>query len=180
PGATAVEPNAAPKPGKGTSSAAPAPAADVAPTPSMADLIPYGTQGAQSSVRLSPEQVDNARTIVRTAKRAGVGERGAVIGVATALQESKLNNFGHLGYLNDHDSLGLFQQRPSTGWGSPDQVTDPQYASSAFFEGLKRVNGWQNMPLTDAAQTVQVSAYPFAYAQWERQAADLVRQLWNQ
>jgi hypothetical protein len=155
------------------------PPANKPAAPSIGELIPYGTQGPQSSVQLSPAQLDNARTIVRTAKKMGVGERGAVIGVATSLQESKLINFGHLGYLNDHDSLGLFQQRPSSGWGTPDQITNPEYAASAFFNGLKRVNGWQNLPLADAAQTVQVSAYPFAYAQWEQQAANIVHDVWN-
>ncbi|MFK3979850.1 hypothetical protein ACI2K4_05645 [Micromonospora sp. NPDC050397] len=147
--------------------------------PSLGDLMPYGTQGQQVSTPLNDDQWSNARAIVQTAKREGVGERGAVIGVATSLQESKLNNFGHLGYLNDHDSLGLFQQRPSSGWGTPSQITDPDYASSAFFNGLKRVNGWQDMPLTVAAQTVQVSAFPFAYAQWENQAAHIVQDLWS-
>ncbi|MEV4627122.1 hypothetical protein AB0J90_12615 [Micromonospora sp. NPDC049523] len=147
--------------------------------PSLSDLMPFGTQGQQVSTPLSDDQLDNAKAIVQTAKREGVGERGAVIGVATSLQESKLNNFGHLGYLNDHDSLGLFQQRPSSGWGTPAQVTDPDYAASAFFNGLKRVDGWQHMPLTDAAQTVQVSAFPFAYAQWENQAAHIVQDLWD-
>ncbi|MEV4760677.1 hypothetical protein AB0J86_37020 [Micromonospora sp. NPDC049559] len=143
--------------------------------PKMEQLIPYGTQGAQSSTPISPEQLDNARTIVHTARKMGLPERAAVIGVATSLQESKLNNLGHLGAQNDHDSLGLFQQRPSSGWGTPEQVTNPEYASRAFFDGLERVHGWQDMPLTDAAQSVQVSAYPFAYAQWEQQAADIVR-----
>ncbi|WP_329110459.1 hypothetical protein OG792_15970 [Micromonospora sp. NBC_01699] len=147
--------------------------------PRLSDLIPFGTQGQQVSTPLSGDQWSNAKAIVQTAKREGVGERGAVIGVATSLQESKLNNYGHLGYLNDHDSLGLFQQRPSSGWGTPAQVTDPDYAASAFFNGLKRVDGWQRLPLTDAAQTVQVSAFPFAYAQWENQAAHIVQDLWS-
>lgn len=101
-----------------------------------------------------------------------------MIGVATSLQESKLYNLGHLGAYNDHDSQGLFQQRPSSGWGTPDQITDPDYSATAFFNALKNVDGWQGLPLTQAAQTVQVSAYPFAYAQWEDQAADIVQQLW--
>ncbi|MFC0565716.1 hypothetical protein ACFFHU_16455, partial [Plantactinospora siamensis] len=84
-----------------------------------------------------------------------------------------------LGDANDHDSLGLFQQRPTSGWGSPEQITNPQYATTAFQKALKDVPGWQDMPLTDAAQKVQVSAYPDAYAQWESQAADLTAQYWN-
>ncbi|MFI9644196.1 hypothetical protein ACIG87_29780 [Micromonospora sp. NPDC051925] len=153
--------------------------ADVpADKPSRDELIPRGVEGAQSRVPLDDAQLANARAIIKEAKRTGVGERGAVIGVATSLQESKLYNLGHLGAYNDHDSQGLFQQRPSSGWGTPEQVTDPGYASRAFFDALKNVHGWQDLPLTTAAQTVQVSAYPYAYAQWEQQAADIVQQLW--
>ncbi|MEU9510961.1 hypothetical protein AB0D32_32320 [Micromonospora sp. NPDC048170] len=150
----------------------------VADKPGREKLIPHGVQGAQSRIPLDDAQLANAKAIIEEAKDTGVGERGAVIGIATSLQESKLYNLGHLGTYNDHDSQGLFQQRPSTGWGSPDQITDPEYASQAFFEALKNVGGWQNLPLTSAAQTVQVSAYPFAYAQWEEQAADVVSELW--
>ncbi|PZF98156.1 hypothetical protein [Micromonospora deserti] len=146
--------------------------------PSRDKLIPHGVQGGQSRIPLDGAQLTNAKAIIEEAKETGVGERGAVIGVATALQESKLYNLGHLGAYNDHDSQGLFQQRPSSGWGSPDQITDPEYSSRAFFQALKNVGGWQDLPLTAAAQTVQVSAYPFAYAQWEEQAADIVAQLW--
>ncbi|MDQ7910739.1 hypothetical protein RB614_40225, partial [Phytohabitans sp. ZYX-F-186] len=99
--------------------------------------------------------------------------------VATSLQESKLVNLGHLGDVNDHDSLGLFQQRPSSGWGSPEQITDPVYSTTAFLSGLKNVDGWRDMPLTDAAQAVQVSAFPFHYAQWESMAAKTVADHWN-
>ncbi|SCL23930.1 hypothetical protein GA0074692_1674 [Micromonospora pallida] len=146
--------------------------------PTTDRLVPYGTQGAQSRVPLDDAQLANAKAIVKAAKKTGVGERGAVIGVATALQESKLYNLGHLGAVNDHDSEGLFQQRPSSGWGTSEQVTNPDYASSAFFRALKNVPGWQGAPLTVAAQNVQVSAYPFAYAQWEEQAAEIVQQVW--
>ncbi|GGM46586.1 hypothetical protein GCM10011608_34140 [Micromonospora sonchi] len=146
--------------------------------PSRAKLVPYGAQGAQSRIPLDDAQRGNAKSIIEVAKKTGVGERGAVIGIATALQESKLYNLGHLGAYNDHDSQGLFQQRPSTGWGTVEQITDPEYSSTVFFEALKGVNGWREMPLTDAAQTVQVSAYPFHYAQWEEQSADIVSQLW--
>ncbi|MDO3704904.1 hypothetical protein Q3W71_24870 [Micromonospora sp. C28SCA-DRY-2] len=146
--------------------------------PTREELIPHGVQGAQSRIPLDDAQLANARAIIDVAKKTGVGERGAVIGIATSLQESKLYNLGHLGMYNDHDSQGLFQQRPSSGWGTPEQITDPEYASTAFFTALKNVGGWQDLPLTAAAQTVQVSAYPFAYAQWEEQAADIVAQLW--
>ncbi|HEX5596401.1 MAG TPA: hypothetical protein VFX61_10340, partial [Micromonosporaceae bacterium] len=72
-----------------------------------------------------------------------------------------------------------FQQRPSSGWGTVEQITDPEYSTTAFLKGLKNVKGWKDMPLTEAAQTVQVSAHPFLYAQWETQAADLVAEHWN-
>ncbi|MFG2059774.1 hypothetical protein ACGFI9_37780 [Micromonospora sp. NPDC048930] len=144
-----------------------------------AKLIPHGVQGAQSRIDLNDEQVANAKAIIAATKKAGLPERAAVISIATSLQESKLENLGHLGDKNDHDSLGLFQQRPSSGWGTPEQITDPEYSTLAFEKGLKQVDGWQDMPLTEAAQTVQVSAYPDAYAQWEQQAADIVAQHWN-
>ncbi|SCF31472.1 hypothetical protein GA0074696_4352 [Micromonospora purpureochromogenes] len=142
-------------------------------------LIPHGVQGKQSRITLDAEQTKNVKAIIAATKKSGMDERAAVISIATALQESKLENLGHLGDRNDHDSLGLFQQRPSSGWGSPKQITDAEYATKAFLKGLKQVDGWQDMPLTEAAQTVQVSAYPDAYAQWERQAADLVAKHWN-
>jgi hypothetical protein len=171
--------------------AGPATGALAAPTPAQAaavvqadkpdtsKLIPHGTQGKQSRIDLSKEQKANAEAIVAATKKAGLDERAAVIAVGTALQESKLQNLGHLGDRNDHDSQGLFQQRPSSGWGTVKQITDPEYATTAFLKGLKQVDGWQDMPLTKAAQKVQVSAYPGAYAQWEKQAADIVADHWN-
>jgi hypothetical protein len=147
--------------------------------PDTAKLIPHGTQGDQSHIDLNDEQTANVKAIIAATKKAGLPERAAVISIATSLQESKLENLGHLGDANDHDSLGLFQQRPTSGWGTPEQITDPAYSTTAFLKGLKQVDGWQDMPLTEAAQTVQVSAYPDAYAQWEQQAADLVGQYWN-
>ena len=136
-------------------------------------------QGAQSKIDLNDEQTANAKAIIAATKKAGLPERAAVISIATSLQESKLENLGHLGDRNDHDSLGLFQQRPSSGWGTPEQITDPEYSTLAFLKGLKQVDGWESMPLTEAAQTVQVSAYPDAYAQWEQQATDIVNKHWN-
>ncbi|MBF9128405.1 hypothetical protein I0C86_05280 [Plantactinospora sp. S1510] len=147
--------------------------------PSRDRLVPRGVQGEQSSIPLSGEQSGNVRAIVKATKKAGLDERAAVIAVGTSLQESKLENLGHLGDANDHDSLGLFQQRPSSGWGTPEQITDPEYSTIAFLTGLKQVEGWHDLPLTVAAQKVQVSAYPDAYAKWENQAADLVAGAWN-
>ncbi|MGV9806534.1 hypothetical protein [Micromonospora chersina] len=141
--------------------------------------VAVSVQGAQSKIDLNDEQTANAKAIIAATKKAGLPERAAVISIATSLQESKLENLGHLGDRNDHDSLGLFQQRPSSGWGTPEQITNPEYSTLAFLKGLKQVDGWQDMPLTEAAQTVQVSAYPDAYAQWEQQAADIVAHNWN-
>lgn len=123
----------------------------------------------------SRAQVANAATIVTVGTRRGIPARGWVIAVATAMQESRLTNLGDLGAHNDHDSLGLFQQRPSQGWGTAQQIMDPLYASTKFYQALKRINSWQIMPLTKAAQAVQKSAYPNAYAKWENDANTLVR-----
>ncbi|WP_431883003.1 hypothetical protein [Micromonospora gifhornensis] len=155
------------------------PAVVQAEKPDAGKLIPHGVQGAQSRIDLNDEQVANTKAIIAATKKAGMDERAAVVSIATALQESKLENLGHLGDRNDHDSQGLFQQRPSSGWGTVEQITDPEYSTTAFLKGLKQVDGWQDMPLTRAAQTVQVSAYPDHYAQWEQQAADLVAKYWN-
>ncbi|WFE30463.1 hypothetical protein O7623_19295 [Solwaraspora sp. WMMD791] len=162
-----------------TALAAPAAAAAASDSVDTAKLIPHGVQGEQSRITLSAEQTDNVKGIIAATKKAGMDERAAVVAIATALQESKLENLGHLGDRNDHDSQGLFQQRPSSGWGTVEQITDVEYSTTAFLNGLKAVDGWQDMPLTQAAQTVQVSAYPDHYAQWETQAAELVAQHWN-
>jgi murein DD-endopeptidase MepM/ murein hydrolase activator NlpD len=127
-----------------------------------------------ASSRWSDEQVANATTIVAVGARMRVPPYGWVVAVATTMQESGLRNLGNLGAGNDHDSLGLFQQRPSQGWGTPAQVMDPAYAATRFYEKLLRVAGWQQLPLTDAAQRVQVSAYPQAYAKHEADARALV------
>jgi murein DD-endopeptidase MepM/ murein hydrolase activator NlpD len=123
---------------------------------------------------LDADQMRNAAVIVNVAQQMGIPPRGWVIGVATALQESWLRNLPNLGARNDHDSIGLFQQRPSMGWGSPDQLLDPAYTSRKFFEKLAKVKGWEKMALTEAAQAVQRSAYPDAYAKHEPLAAQIV------
>jgi hypothetical protein len=150
-----------------------------APTPSPSQLMPDGVPGGQSQIALDGAQVDNAKAIIKATKEDKMPPRAAVIAVATSMQETKLTNYGNLGTANDHDSLGLFQQRPSAGWGSPDQLTNPDYATKAFLNGLKNVNGWQSIPLTDAAQAVQNSAFGDRYAQWEQQAAQLVHDNYN-
>jgi murein DD-endopeptidase MepM/ murein hydrolase activator NlpD len=123
---------------------------------------------------LDADQMRNAAVIVNVAQQVRVPPRGWVLGVATALQESWLRNLPHRGARNDHDSIGLFQQRPSMGWGSPEQLLDPGYTSRKFFEKLVTVKGWEKMALTDAAQAVQRSAYPDAYAKHEPLASQIV------
>ncbi|MEU8073111.1 C40 family peptidase [Micromonospora sp. NPDC049151] len=120
------------------------------------------------------EQAGNAATIVAVGAEMHVPRYGWEVAVATAMQESTLRNLGHLGAHNDHDSLGLFQQRPSQGWGTPEQILDPRYAARKFYEHLVEIDGWQTMPLTQAAQAVQRSAFPDAYAKWQPEAEQLV------
>ncbi|GAB1694876.1 M23 family metallopeptidase [Krasilnikovia sp. M28-CT-15] len=122
-------------------------------------------------------QIRNAAIIIKVGSTLKLPPRAWVIAVATAMQESSLNNLGNLGAHNDHDSLGLFQQRPSTGWGTPEQVMDPVYAATKFYEKLQTIDGWELMPLTRAAQKVQISAYPDAYAKHEAVATRIVNLL---
>ncbi|MFC9489882.1 C40 family peptidase [Streptomyces hydrogenans] len=114
-------------------------------------------------LELPGEQIPHAKTIVATGIAMKVPERGQVVALATAIQESRLRNLRY----GDRDSLGLFQQRPSQGWGAPEEILNPVHASTRFYEGLLKVSGWQQMTLTQAAQAVQLSGYPDAYAQWE-------------
>ncbi|MET9374933.1 C40 family peptidase [Streptomyces sp. NPDC002992] len=109
------------------------------------------------------EQIPNAKTIQATGVSMKVPARGQVVALATALQESGLRNLDY----GDRDSLGLFQQRPSQGWGTAQQVRDPVHASTRFYEALLKVPGWQSMTVTQAAQAVQKSGFPDAYAKWE-------------
>ena len=124
-----------------------------------------------------PTQLRNAAVIINTGVELNVPPRGWVIAVATAMQESRLINLGNLGSRNDHDSLGLFQQRPSAGWGTPAQVRDPVYAATRFYNRMLAVDGWQMLPLTVVAQRVQRSAYPNAYAKHEEVASQIVNLL---
>ncbi|MDX6364769.1 MAG: hypothetical protein QOC85_3790 [Streptomyces sp.] len=122
---------------------------------------------------LSDEQRRNAATIIGVARDLGAPPRAWLVALATAMQESTLRNINY----GDRDSLGLFQQRPSQGWGSQAEVTDPVYSTRMFIQRLLAVPGWANLPVTVAAQTVQRSAFPDAYAKWEGLAAQLVQQL---
>ncbi|BCY07338.1 hypothetical protein [Actinoplanes sp. L3-i22] len=122
------------------------------------------------------EQLAIAATIVEVGATKGVGAWGQAIAVAVAMQESRLRNLPYLGDANDHDSIGVFQQRPSQGWGTPEQLAEPAYQAGKFYDKLKTVPGWQTMPLTEAAQAVQISAYPDAYAKWTTDAMRIVEQ----
>jgi hypothetical protein len=118
---------------------------------------------------LSTAQIGNARLVYDVAGGLRLPARAAVIGIATAMQESRLENVPY----GTDDSLGLFQQRPSKGWGTPAEIMRPGSAAAAFYARLSRVPGWQSLPLTVAAQDVQHSAYPDAYARWEPLATDM-------
>jgi len=129
-----------------------------------------------TTVTLTPEQTQQAATIAVVARRRGLPDRATTVALATALQESKLTNLMH----GDRDSAGLFQQRPSQGWGSFRQVTNPRYATGKFLDALVRVPGWQQMPIDVAAQRVQRSAFPTAYQQHTRSARALTSALSGQ
>lgn len=123
-----------------------------------------------TSVTLTAEQLQNARTIAAVAEERGLPERAVVIALATAMQESTLRNLDY----GDRDSLGLFQQRPSQGWGTPAQVQDPVYAAGKFYDGLVQVPDWESGELTRVADAVQRSAFPLAYGRWTQFAESLV------
>lgn len=142
--------------------------------PTTRALLPKAIHGHQASFKANAAQKRNAAAIVKAAKDMKLPPRAMVMAVACSLQESTLHNYGHLGSRNDHDSLGLFQQRPSSGWGTPAQVTNPHHAAQSFLKRLVKIHNWQHLPLTTAVQKVQVSAFPHAYAKWEKFAASLV------
>ncbi|MFF8597351.1 hypothetical protein ACF065_00265 [Streptomyces sp. NPDC015232] len=128
---------------------------------------PRCTVGSGSNrYEFTPEQASNAATIAAVGSSRGLPERAVTIALATALQESALRNIEH----GDRDSLGLFQQRPSMGWGTPEQILDPVYSAGKFYEGLEKVPGYSRLPLTVAAQKVQRSGFPQAYAKHEPDA----------
>lgn len=123
---------------------------------------PTGASASKVDVNLDPEQMANAATIAAVGLRRGLPVRAIQVALATALQESKLHNLAG----GDRDSVGLFQQRPSQGWGPAEKIADPRYAANAFYDALLKVKGWQTMRVTDAAQAVQRSAAPSAYDRW--------------
>ncbi|MFF7748050.1 heavy metal transporter [Streptomyces sp. NPDC007971] len=129
--------------------------------------------GDGTSYEFTPEQAANAATIAAVGTGRRMPERAVTIALATALQESGLRNIEH----GDRDSLGLFQQRPSQGWGTEQQIMDPDYASGIFYAHLAKVPNYTDLPLTVAAQRVQRSGYPEAYAKHEPDATLLAAAL---
>jgi cell wall-associated NlpC family hydrolase len=136
---------------------------------------------------LDVHQMQNAAEILQVAQNRNLPGQAALIAIATAMQESSLRNLDH----GDSDSVGLFQQRPSQGWGqAPDgasdhrtprqRLMDPVYAANSFYTALLAVDGWQQLSLTAAAQTVQRSAHPAAYARWQPLAEHALAQLSTQ
>ena len=126
--------------------------------------------GGGSVTTLTAEQEANARIIIQVGREQGVPDYGIIIALATAMQESSLRNIDY----GDRDSVGLFQQRTSTGWGTIADIMNPYHSAYLFYQGrsgytrgLLDIAGWQSMPLTVAAQKVQISAYPDHYAKWE-------------
>lgn len=129
--------------------------------------------GEGTAYEFTPEQAVNAATIAAVGTGRGLPERAVTIALATSLQESGLRNITH----GDRDSLGLFQQRPSQGWGTKKEILDPTYAADIFYEHLVKVDDYQDLPLTVAAQRVQRSGYPEAYAKHEPDATLLAAAL---
>jgi hypothetical protein len=127
----------------------------------------------QSSYKLELDQAQHATTIAAVGKRLGLADHAVTVALAAALQESKLYNLNY----GDRDSLGVFQQRPSQGWGTPSQLMDPAYAAGAFYDHLARVPDWPHLPVSTAVQLVQHSADGSAYVQWEEEARSLARAL---
>lgn len=139
--------------------------------PARCTVRTAGERSGEYEIR--PEQAANAATITAVASQRRLPERAVTIALATAMQESALRNIEH----GDRDSLGLFQQRPSQGWGSERQIQDPVYSTGKFYEHLVQIPGYSRLPLTVAAQRVQRSGYPQAYAKHETNAALLTAAL---
>lgn len=118
-----------------------------------------------TSVDFDPSQTAYAATIEAVAEKRGLPARAATIAIATAIQESKLRNLRY----GDRDSVGLFQQRPSQGWGTTAQILDPVYSTNKFYDALVKIHGYESMKITEIAQKVQKSAYPNAYADHEQE-----------
>jgi hypothetical protein len=144
-----------------------------------------GQEQPKTAGNLNQTQLDNAFIIVEVGRQMGLSPRAQVVALATALQESNLRNlansdlpeslrYSNQGVGNDHDSVGLFQQRPSMGWGTIAQLMDPAQAAARFYTRLARVSGWSSMSIAAAAQAVQRSAFPDAYARHADRAQKIV------
>jgi hypothetical protein len=168
--------------------AAHATTAEHAPT-SRAAAVVQTTEHTTTSVApvagLDATQMGHAKTIVDTAHEMKLPDKAAVVAVATSMQETNLYNLANTGLPEseglpndgtgyDHDSVGLFQQRPASGWGAVDELMDPATSAHKFLTALKQVDGWESMPVTVAAQTVQGSAFPDAYAKHQDTAQAVV------
>jgi N-acetylmuramoyl-L-alanine amidase len=149
------------------------PGGPAAPAAAAAAVVSPEAAAPESIQPLSVDGRAHAQTIIRVGRSLGVPDYGIVIALATAMQESSMRNISW----GDRDSVGLFQQRPSAGWGTAEELLDPAHAAALFFagraghtRGLLDIPGWQSMTLTAAAQAVQISAFPDAYAKWEPSA----------
>ncbi|MEU7617556.1 peptidase M23 [Micromonospora rifamycinica] len=174
---TAATPTTAAPTPTATRTTRPRPKPKPTPKPTPKRIVPVAG--------LDRAQMNNAQKIVKAGRAMGVPRRALVIAVATAMQESNLYNYAsgvlpesqnypHEAIGWDHDSVGLFQQRPSSGWGEVGQLMDPAFATRAFLTALLAIPGWEDLPLTVAAQAVQISAYPDLYAQHEWRATEVV------
>ncbi|MFG1916793.1 hypothetical protein [Micromonospora sp. NPDC048898] len=169
----------------------PSPTAPPTPAPTVARKAPkkpVKPRRPRPVAGLDQAQMDNAKIIVDVGLGMKMPRRALVVALATAMQESNLYNlasdvlpesadYPNQGSGSDHDSLGLFQQRPSSGWGTVAELMRPSYAARAFYSALNEIPGWQDMSVTAAAQAVQISAYPDAYAQHEDRAATVAAAL---
>jgi hypothetical protein len=138
-------------------------------------LLASQQSGMGAGPGLSAEQQQNAQAIIGEVKAEGLPQQAAVVAIATALAESGLRNLPN----GDRDSVGLFQQRPSQGWGTVQQILNPQYATSKFLAALKGLGNWAGMSVEAAAQAVQKSGNPSAYSSFASQAQQIVQQLWG-
>ncbi|MGC4798411.1 hypothetical protein [Micromonospora saelicesensis] len=169
----------------------PTPTAKPTPTPTAvrkAPKKPVKPRRPRPVAGLDQAQMDNAKIIVDVGLEMKMPRRALVVALSTAMQESNLYNlasdvlpesaeYPNQGSGSDHDSVGLFQQRPSSGWGTVAQLMRPSYAARAFYTALNEIPGWQDMSVTAAAQAVQISAYPDAYAQHEDRATTVAAAL---
>ena len=168
----------------GTGHSTPASAAPAAPAAAVSQAAAAAPDKPKPVAGLDDTQMDNAKKIVDTAKDMGLNERAQIIALSTAMQESNLHNLASTklpesynytdeGEGSDHDSVGLFQQRQN--WGKTKDLMTPETSTRKFLEALKDIPNWEKLPVTVAAQKVQVSAYPDAYAKHQDRATEIVQ-----